>query len=137
MYPVRTRLVVASAISVLLVLTTWAAIALPGGSQFVYVWRVSVPVVAAILCGILALVARPHATVSRDGLIVVNLVRRTDLSWRQIVQVRFGAAAPWVLLDLSDATTLPVMAIQRSEGARALRQAQRLADLVAQASDEQ
>jgi hypothetical protein len=53
-----------------------------------------------------------------------------DLSWAQIVSVRFGGGNPWALLDLDDGETMPVMGIQRSDGARAVAESRRLATLV-------
>lgn len=69
-----------------------------------------------------------------DGLTVRNLLRTRRLAWAQIVSVRFGPDRPWVQLDLADGTTLPVMAVQRADGARARAEARRLATLVAHLS---
>lgn len=66
-----------------------------------------------------------------DALAVRNLVRRRRLAWAEIVSVRFGPDRPWVLLDLADGDTLPVMAVQRADGDRARAEARRLATLVA------
>ncbi len=75
-----------------------------------------------------------RADPSPNGLVVRNVVRREELSWAQIVAVRFGDAEPWVTLDLSDGDTVAVMAIQRADGARAMAEARRLAGLVEQNS---
>jgi hypothetical protein len=64
------------------------------------------------------------------GLVVRNVLLTRELSWAQIVSVRFGGGNPWVLLDLDDGETLSVMGIQRSDGARAVSEARRLATLV-------
>src|SRR3954449_5027775 len=64
------------------------------------------------------------------GLIVRNLLLTRELAWPQIVSVRFGGGNPWVLLDLDDGETLPVMGVQRSDGPRATAEATRLATLV-------
>ncbi len=66
-----------------------------------------------------------------DGLVVQNLVHRQELSWAQVVAVRFGDGDPWVTLDLSDGDVLAVMAIQRADGPKAQAEARRLATLVA------
>ena len=73
-----------------------------------------------------AIVAVP----SREGLVVRNLVLTRTLTWPEIVEVRFGGGDPWVSLDLSDADTLAVMAIQKADGPVALQEARRLAALV-------
>jgi hypothetical protein len=67
---------------------------------------------------------------SEQGLTVRNLLLTRHLSWPQIVSVRFGGGNPWVLLDLDDGETLPVMGVQRSDGPRAVVEATRLATLV-------
>ncbi|ACZ30755.1 hypothetical protein Xcel_1732 [Xylanimonas cellulosilytica DSM 15894] len=71
-----------------------------------------------------------HAVPSRDGVVVRNIVRTRHLTWAEIVAVRLTSNDPWVMLDLADGTTQPVMAIQRSDGERGMREATRLATLV-------
>lgn len=65
-----------------------------------------------------------------DGLHVQNLIMSRDIAWAQIVNVQFGGGAPWLVLELDDTETLAVMAVQRSDGAFATAEAQRLAALV-------
>lgn len=69
-----------------------------------------------------------------DGLVVRNLLLTRRVAWAEIVSVRFGHGRPWVQLDLADGTTLAVMGIQRADGERAVRDARRLATLVARYS---
>ncbi|WP_151523262.1 PH domain-containing protein [Serinicoccus kebangsaanensis] len=71
-----------------------------------------------------------RAVPSATGLVVVNLVRRHELEWSQVVQVGFSSGAPWVVLELTDTEELAVMAIQRADGRRAQQEASRLAALV-------
>lgn len=75
--------------------------------------------------------ASVRAVPGPDGLRVRNLLITTDVTWAQIVSVRFGQGRPWVQLDLSDGDTLAVMGIQRADGELADREARRLATLVA------
>lgn len=72
-----------------------------------------------------------RADVDEQGIHIRNLFRNHSLQWAQIITVRLGEH-PWVHLDLSDGTTLAVMAIQRSDGARGQEEARRLATLVHQ-----
>jgi hypothetical protein len=72
----------------------------------------------------LVLLARPVAKADRRGLTVVNFVHRRRLEWAEIVGVQLRRGDPWVLLDLSDGSTLAVVAIQPGAG---LRQAVRAA----------
>lgn len=128
--PFRGRVIAHGAIFVLVVLTAIAYRTEPGGDLFAYVWRVTVPVLTLILSAILAVVARPKAIAEEAGLTVVNMVRSRRLAWNEIIAVRFGAGAPWVTLDISDGSALPVLGIQASDGARAQREARKLADFV-------
>jgi hypothetical protein len=75
--------------------------------------------------------ARLRAVPTPTGLRVVNLVRTHDLEWAEILRVGFSGGAPWVVLELTDTEEVSVMAIQRSDGAFAQREAARLAALVA------
>ena len=70
------------------------------------------------------------ARVDERGIEVHNLVERRRLEWAQIISVRFGQGRPWARLDLSDGTTVAVMAIQASDGRRGQDEAVRLATLV-------
>lgn len=86
--------------------------------------------VLAAGCAFLWRQATVRARVDEQGITVRNLLRVRTLDWAQVLSVQFGSGDPWVLLELSDGTTWPVMAIQRADGAYATRQAQRLAALV-------
>lgn len=70
------------------------------------------------------------ALVSPEGIVVRNLVRTRALEWSQVEAVRLAQGQPWVTLDLTDGTTLAVMAVQSSDGAYGRAQARRLATLV-------
>ena len=72
-----------------------------------------------------------RATPSASGIVVRNLVFTRTLDWSEIVAVQFGGGMPWVTLDLADADTVAVMAIQKADGPSAQDEAQRLAQLVA------
>ncbi len=84
--------------------------------------------------GAIALFCWRQATVSArvdpQGISVRNLVFSRRLEWAEIVLVRFGEGRPWAQLDLADGDTLAVMGVQRADGARAEREARRLATLV-------
>ncbi len=96
-----------------------------------YEWwdRAGFIVVALLIDGFLWRQATVRAVPSERGLHVRNLVVQRDLEWSQVVAVRFGER-PWPQLDLDDGDTLAVMGIQRSDGERAVAEAQRLATLV-------
>jgi hypothetical protein len=78
--------------------------------------------------GVLALLSRPKVVADDEGVTVVNLTRTRRLAWAEILRVNLRSGDPWVFLDLSDGTSLPVLGIQPGiakaraiEDARALR----------------
>lgn len=74
------------------------------------------------------IVARP----TPEGLRIRNLFRGRTLAWGQIVGASYNEADgdAWAALDLSDGTTVPVMAIQGSDGPRVHGEVQRLRSLI-------
>ncbi|GAA3277750.1 PH domain-containing protein [Streptomyces lavendulae] len=90
--------------------------------------RVSFVVTAALMASVLVLLSRPKVVADETGVTVVNLTTTRRLEWPQIVRVNLRPGDPWVFLDLSDGTSLPVLGIQPGiararaiEDARALR----------------
>ncbi|MEF9902569.1 PH domain-containing protein [Streptomyces sp. P9-A2] len=74
--------------------------------------RLSFVFTAALLAGVLALLSRPRVDADETGVTIVNIVTRRRLEWAQILQVNLRPGDPWVFLDLSDGTSLPVLGIQ-------------------------
>lgn len=129
-------------VSALSVLAAFGALAvlIPSGGAAGWdtVDRVLLIALGAALAGFLWRYARLRAVPTPAGLRVVNLVRTRDLEWPEILRVGFSGGAPWVVLELTDTDELPVMAIQRADGAFARAEAARLSALVehhARASD--
>ncbi|MEU8499049.1 PH domain-containing protein [Streptomyces lavendulae] len=90
--------------------------------------RVSFVVTAALMASVLVLLSRPKVVADETGVTVVNLTTTRRLEWPQILRVNLRPGDPWVFLDLSDGTSLPVLGIQPGiararaiEDARALR----------------
>lgn len=73
---------------------------------------------------------RSRATATEAGLTVVNGYRTHHYEWPQVLAVRFPQGAPWVTLDLADGTSGMVIAIQASDGARAVTAVRELRALV-------
>jgi len=70
-------------------------------------------VLTGLLClAVLTLLSRPKVVADAGGVTVVNLTTRRHLEWAEIVRVNLRPGDPWVLLDLSDGTSLPAMGIQ-------------------------
>ncbi|MFJ2177523.1 PH domain-containing protein [Streptomyces sp. NPDC101062] len=92
--------------------------------------RLSFIVTALLFFGVLALLSRPKVVADDTGVTVVNLTRTRRLEWAEILRVNLRPGDPWVFLDLSDGSSLPVLGIQPGVARdRAIRDARALRDL--------
>lgn len=66
-------------------------------------------------------VGRSRLDVRADGLTVVNGYRSHDVAWRDVTAVRMRPGAPWASLGLADGTSLGLLAVIQTDGARAER----------------
>lgn len=107
--PTRTRIVLISVGVAAFTVITVIALALKTLSP---AERSSFIFTGLIFLGVLTLLSRPRVTAARDGVTVVNLTVSRRLSWAEILRVNLRPGDPWVYLDLSDGTSLPVMGIQ-------------------------
>jgi len=82
----------------------------------------------AVTCGYALTRSRVDAT--DEGLVVVNGFKRRELEWSQVLAISLKPGSPWVVMDLSDGTTISAMGIQGSDGARAARHVRELRALV-------
>ncbi|NNN34074.1 PH domain-containing protein [Streptomyces sp. S3(2020)] len=107
--PGRTRAVLLTAAVALFVVITVIALLLeklgPGE-------RLSFIFTAALLAGVLALLARVKVVADESGVTVVNIAGKRHLDWAEIVQVNLRPGDPWVFLNLTDGTSLPALGIQ-------------------------
>ncbi|QIY94647.1 PH domain-containing protein [Streptomyces sp. S1D4-11] len=90
--------------------------------------KLSFVFIGALLFGVLLMLSRPKVVADETGVTVVNITSRRHLEWAEILQVNLRPGDPWVFLNLSDGTSLPVLGIQPGiakqraiEDARALR----------------
>ncbi|MEU1227683.1 MULTISPECIES: PH domain-containing protein [unclassified Streptomyces] len=74
--------------------------------------RASFVFTAVLLSGVLVLLSRPKVVADDEGVTVVNITRTRRLAWAEILKVNLRPGDPWVFLDLSDGTSLPVLGIQ-------------------------
>ncbi|GGK06904.1 hypothetical protein GCM10011583_43250 [Streptomyces camponoticapitis] len=74
--------------------------------------RVSFVFVGLLFFGVLCLLSRPKVVADDTGVTVVNLTRVRRLEWAEILRVNLRVGDPWVFLDLSDGTSMPVLGIQ-------------------------
>ncbi|MFI5758813.1 PH domain-containing protein [Streptomyces sp. NPDC051569] len=106
--PTRTRAVLLSVGAVMFAVITAVALLLDmtGGS------RMSFILTALLIFGVLVLLSRPQVVADESGVTVVNVTRTRRLAWAEILRVNLRPGDPWVFLDLSDGTSLPVLGIQ-------------------------
>ncbi|MFE5678890.1 PH domain-containing protein [Streptomyces erythrochromogenes] len=74
--------------------------------------RISFVFTAVLLTSVLVLLSRPKVVADENGVTVVNLTSTRRLAWAEILRVNLRPGDPWVFLDLSDGTSLPVLGIQ-------------------------
>lgn len=91
-----------------------------------------------VLCGLIFLawhaLVRCRVEARASGLTVVNGYRRHEYEWAQVVSINLPRGAPWASLDLSDGSTAPVLAIQGSDGRRAVEAVRELRSLAQEAT---
>lgn len=75
--------------------------------------------------------ARSRVVARESGVKVVNGYRVRHYEWNELLAVSLRRGSPWAVIDLSDGTSVPAMAIQGSDGARAVNQVRQLRALVA------
>jgi hypothetical protein len=83
-----------------------------------------------LVAAVVARFARISAVPGPDGVLVRNVLLSRHLAWDEVERVRFGGGDAWLWLELRDGDELAVMAIQRSDGEHARREASRLVTLL-------
>ncbi len=107
------------------------AVALPGGSGgFRLIDRVGLILFGLGVAALLHVLARPRVRANSDGVTVVNVFRRRQLEWAEILEVTLREGDPWVYLDLTDGSVLGAMGLQAADGERGRAMARELRALV-------
>jgi Bacterial PH domain len=134
--PFGARIAAAVAAVVLVGFTAFIWLALPRSARatFGLAERLTVVVIYAAVLAVLNGMFRTSAHADDEGLTVTNGYVRRRFAWPQIVRISLGVGRPWALLDLADGTTVSVMAIQGSDGARADRATRDLKRVLAERS---
>jgi hypothetical protein len=81
--------------------------------------------VAMVVLGLLVaagvlLVARPTVVADLRGLRVQNIFSTKDVPWEVVRAVSFPDGSPWAVLELADDDRISVLAVQASDGPRAI-----------------
>jgi len=71
-------------------------------------------------------IARTSVTYDDAGMRVRNGFREHQLAWTQVADLRMDPGMPWVALRTTDGRRLAVIAVQSSDGARAVAALQQL-----------
>jgi hypothetical protein len=131
--PLGARVATALAAVILVSSMSFLWVLLPGSIQaeFAPGQRLTLVLLLIVLLVVLNAMFRTSAHADDGGLTITNGYRVRRFSWPEVLGVSLGANSPWALLDLADGTTVALMAIQSSDGARARRAAQELAAVIA------
>ena len=124
-------LVAAVALSVA-VASLWLMLSDEVQAKFSLFQRLTLLGVFAVILILLNGIFRTSAVADSSGLTVTNGYKVRRYEWAQILRVSLHRNRPWALLDLSDGSTLPVMAIQVSDGDRARLAARELVTVIAE-----
>lgn len=87
----------------------------------------AIGVLVAVFCHLEASV---KVTARPQEIEVRNLMRTRSLEWPEVLGISFPMGDPWAHLDLADGRTLPLHAIQRYDGDRAIAAAHTLQQLI-------
>ena len=98
--------------------------------KFTIFQRLTVLSLGLLVAAALYALLRSRAEAHRERLVVVNGYKRREFVWAEVVAVHLPPGAPWATLDLADGSTVPVMGIQGSDGARARRAVRDLRSLL-------
>ena len=134
--PRRARWVVYSCAAALLGVLVAIAVLLPseGPTKWGPGSRISVVVFGLAIAYFLHRLASVRVETDADGATVVNILNRRRLEWAEVVGVRLSRDDAWMLVDISDGSSLAAMGVQRSEGALAEEQVRTFARLVTERS---
>lgn len=130
--PFGARLVgtVLGAMLLVLVIAVWILLGPATRARFTAFQLSTLVFLGLIALAVWFALMRSRVTVAEEGVTVVNGYRRRDFAWSQLVAVNLRRGAPWAGIDLSDGTSLSALAIQSSDGDRAIRAVQDLRRLI-------
>jgi hypothetical protein len=130
-FGVRIMLWVVGSMLVALLVLVWIGLGDDIRSEFTLFERITLVIIGVLLFITYYGLLRCKVVARADGLQVVNGYRTRRFEWSQVIGLSLPRGAPWATLDLSSGTTISVMAVQGSDGARARRAARELRVLIA------
>jgi hypothetical protein len=93
----------------------------PTGVYFRLSDQVAMVVLGLLLAGAALLFARPRVRAGADGVEVRNLTATRMVPWELVLGVSFPEGAPWARIELPDDEYIAVMAIQSTDGRKAVQ----------------
>lgn len=130
--PVRVRRVAGVSALVVVVVLTSVALLLTGDTTGVYFRpadQVAMIAFGLMLGGAILLLTRPRVRVGPQGVGVRNILGEQTFPWALVREVSFPRDAPWARLELPDDEYVAMMAIQASDGDRAVQAIRQVRDL--------
>ncbi len=121
---------VAGAMVLILFLTVWIAWGPDVRAKFTPFQKGTLVFLGLLALAVWFALMRSRVTAAESGLTVVNGYKRRDYDWTQVIAINLRRGAPWAGIDLSDGTSISAIAIQGSDGDRAVRAVRELRRLV-------
>jgi hypothetical protein len=120
-FGVRVAVWVFGGLLIAVIVAVWVGLDEEIRAQFTTLERITLVLIGLMLFTAYYALMRSRVTATTAGLTVVNGYRKRGYEWSQVIQVSLRRGAPWGTLDLSDGTTISIMGVQGSDGARARR----------------
>jgi hypothetical protein len=120
-FGVRVAVWVLGGLLLAIVVVVWLAFDETTRAQFTVLERLTLVLIGLMLFAAYYALMRSRVSASTEGLTVVNGYRKRTYEYSQVISVSLRRGAPWGTLDLSDGTTVSIMGVQGSDGARARR----------------
>ena len=134
-HPVRLRRVAIGIAVVVVILFTVIAVLLGHTSSEGVVFgpgdQVAMVVLGLLVAAGALLLGRPSVVADLDGVRVQNIVTAKDVPWEVVRAVSFPDGSPWAVLELADDDRISVLAVQASDGPRAVEAVRALRSLLA------
>jgi hypothetical protein len=126
--------VVLGGMLLVLVVAVWVAWGADVRARFTFFQRSTLVGFGLIAFGCWFALMRSRVTADARGVTVVNGYRRRAFEWSEVIGVNLRRGAPWAGMDLSDGTSISMVAIQGSDGERAVRAVRELRRLIVENS---
>lgn len=97
----------------------WVSLPAEVRADFTTFQRLTLLVVFGTILALLYAVFRTSVLADEQGLTVINGFHAQQLSWPEVVRISLSDGRPWALLDLTDGSTVAMMALQTADGDRA------------------